>query len=171
MGASSDLRQRINHYLSQWRSMAPTRTVLEAAARNVVEWKNRTGAACIWEKAPLMVTATLDDGWGNGIQLIHLFAEAAGVRVFSLGLLQNVASVLTVCREKEPDLLGVTVLQLDTEEPLSAICRGLPSKTRVVAGGPVFSADPDLAARAGVFFVARNAADFWRFLLECEFPS
>jgi hypothetical protein len=67
-----------------------------------------------------------------------------------------------------PDFLGMTVLQFDTEDDLILITGNLPSKTRVIAGGPVFSADPELAGRTGVHFVAKNAADFISFMLKFD---
>ncbi len=134
-----------------------------------MEWKAFYGKAALWEKPPLLITATLDDGWGHGIQLIQHFADAAGVKVISLGLLQDVETIVAACQTQKPNLLGLTVLQFDTEEQLSHISRTKPKYTQIVAGGPVFSADPDLAKRTGVDFVAGNAADFWRFLLGYAF--
>ena len=40
----------------------------------------------------------------------------------------------------------------------------------MVVGGPIFAADPDLARRAGIDFVARNAAAFIAYLLDFQ-PS
>ncbi|MFZ5573450.1 MAG: cobalamin-dependent protein [Thermodesulfobacteriota bacterium] len=173
IGAAGSLRDRIACCLSQWRQSPanPSRSVLEATAREVLEWKKRNSTPGIWEKTPVLVTATLDDGWGHGIQLIQLFAEAAGMKVIPLGVLQEAEWVVSSCREIQPELLGLTVLQLDSEEQLTSICRRIPPDTTVVAGGPVFSADPALAARAGVAHVARNAADFWEFLLTCRFTK
>ena len=72
---------------------------------------------------------------------------------------------MSACRDLEPMLLGLTVLQFDTEEDLAFIARNIPATTRIVAGGPVFKADPDLAKRAGIHRVADDAADFLKFLL------
>lgn len=168
MGASAELGAKINAYLSQWNSVPPTRSELEIAVNRILEWKSIHSKAVLWKKSPFMITATLDDGWGHGIQLIQRFAEAAGVKVFSLGLLQKVEAVVAACQMNMPDILGLTVLQFDTEDQLLTISRSKPTHTRIVAGGPVFSADPDFACRTGVDFVARSAADFWRFLLQFQ---
>jgi hypothetical protein len=61
--------------------------------------------------------------------------------------------------------VGLTVLQLDSEPLLSTVAGGLPAGAAIVAGGPAFMIDPDLADRTGVFFVARDVTDFLRFLL------
>jgi len=48
------------------------------------------------------------------------------------------------------------------------ISKNLPSKTNIIAGGPVFTADPGFARRTGIHFVAKNVAYFIRFLLQFE---
>jgi methanogenic corrinoid protein MtbC1 len=117
-----------------------------------------------------MVTATLDDGLGQGLKIIETFAEAIGMRLVSLGLLQSAATIVNACRDEKPDFLGLTVLQFDTEEALTAIAGQLPKNTRIVAGGPAFSGDPDFAERTGTHYAARNVAAFLRFMLD-EAPS
>lgn len=124
-----------------------------------------SGGPGLWAPAPTMITATIDDGIGQGIDLIGRFAEAAGVRVEFLGLMQSPERIAQEARRRDADLAGVTVLQLDTEPVLLQIVRQLPQETRLIAGGPAFRVDPELAERVGVFFVARDAAAFLRFLL------
>jgi methylmalonyl-CoA mutase cobalamin-binding subunit len=111
-----------------------------------------------------MVTATLDDGFGFGLEVIHEWADALGLDVHRLGLLAPPERILAVCAARRPALLGLTVLQLDSEDALVDLGRHLPPPTVLVAGGPVFRALPDLAARANVGLVARHAGDFVRFL-------
>ena len=48
------------------------------------------------------------------------------------------------------------------------ISKNLPSKTKIIAGGPVFAADRGFAARAGIHFAAKNAAYFIQYLLQFE---
>lgn len=124
----------------------------------------------MWDPPPLMITATLDDGWGHGIEVIELCAKAAGLRVVSMGLLQAPDSIIAKCRELSPDLLGLTVLQLDSEPDLAVIREHLPPAVRVVAGGPPFQIDSEFAARAGVDFAARHVLDFLQFLLAFRNP-
>lgn len=166
MAFNEDLRGRINGYLKQWAAQGrPTRAGFEAAARSVMEWRISAAVSGLWATPPRMVTATLDDGWGNGLQLIHLFAEAAGVLVIPLGLMQSAETIISACRSHAADILGITVLQFDSEDDIKKIAAAIPAATRFVAGGPVFAADPELAERAGIDRVSRDAGDFWEFLL------
>ena len=142
-----------------------SRERFEAAAGELLAWRKAQGLSGLWEPAPLMVTATLDDAMGQGLSLIHRFAEAAGLRCHPLGLRVPVEKIVAACRERQPAFLGLTVLWLDAEDALAALCRRLPPETVCVAGGPAFRADPDLAASAGVHHVARDAAAFWEILL------
>jgi methanogenic corrinoid protein MtbC1 len=143
----------------------PSRTELAAAAAELEQWKTRQAVTGLWPEPPLMVTATLDDAMGHGLDLIHQYARLAGLQVMPLGLLQAAETVAAVCRNLEPTLLGLTVLQFDTEADLAFIAGHIPEATRIVAGGPVFKADPELAQRVGIHRVAADAADFLQFLL------
>jgi methylmalonyl-CoA mutase cobalamin-binding subunit len=163
----SILKQKLVQVLDTWENIGtPSRTGLKEAARELIAWKRETRVSGLWRVPRRMVTATIDDAWGNGIRLINLWAEAIGFDVHFLGVLQPPPIIIEKCREIQPDLLGLTVLQFDSEELLVTISRNLPSKTRIIAGGPLFSADPELAYRSGVHFVARNAADFIGFILD-----
>ncbi len=143
----------------------PARTELAAAVADIQAWKTKHQSAGLWPVPPLMVTATIDDAMGHGLDLIHQYADLAGLRVQPLGLLQSAEAIVAACREMEPELLGLTVLQFDSEDDLALIAQGIPVATRIVAGGPIFKADPELAQRAGVHRVAVDAADFLSFLL------
>jgi methanogenic corrinoid protein MtbC1 len=142
--------------------------MLEQAAGDLCEWKKKTGASGLWKNPPMMITATLDDGLGQGLEIIRLFSETAGIKIIDLGLLVTPEKIITVCKNNNPDLLGVTVLQFDSEEDILMISRSLPPKTKIIAGGPVFTADPEFARRTGIHFTAKNVAYFIRFLLQFE---
>jgi hypothetical protein len=161
-----DLRRKLENLLNRWRHEGlPSRSELQSLLREIADWKARTGQRGLWSRSPLMLTATLDDGWGHGLELIEACAGVAGVETQRLGLLLAPERIIAECRERQPHLLGLTVLQFDSEEALAVIHQGLPSQTRLLAGGPVFRIDPDFASRAGVHFVARNIADFLEYLL------
>ena len=115
-----------------------------------------------------MITATLDDGLGHGLEIVRMFSEAVGLEIIELGLLVTPEKIISACKKNNPDFLGLTVLQFDSEETILMISRNLPSKTRIIAGGPVFTADREFARRAGIHFAAKNVADFIRFLLQFE---
>ena len=160
------LRARLNQLVAELLANGrPARTELSAAVAEIQQWKREHHRTGLWTDPPLMVTATLDDALGHGLDLIHQYAELAGVRVKPLGLLQSAETVAAACRELKPALLGLTVLQFDTEEDLIQIARNIPETTRIVAGGPVFKADAELAGRVGIQRVAADAADFLNYLL------
>jgi methylmalonyl-CoA mutase cobalamin-binding subunit len=130
----------------------------------------QSGGRGLWPQAPRMMTATLDDGWGHGLQVIEALSNAVGVAVQRRGLLQTPAAIVKACREERPDLLGLTVLQFDSDEALLKITRALPTATTLVAGGAAFRYDSDFAKRTGTHVVARDGTAFLQFLLGYE-PS
>ena len=153
----------------KWQSKGlPSRSGLKKAAGDLREWKVKTGVSGLWDNPPLMITASLDDGLGHGLEVIRMFSETAGLEIIELGLLVTPDKIITACKKNEPDLFGLTVLQFDSEENILMISRNLPSKTKIIAGGPVFMADRGFARRTGIHFVAKNVAHFIRFLLEFE---
>jgi methylmalonyl-CoA mutase cobalamin-binding subunit len=161
-----DLEKKLRDLLAQWRQEGvPTRWKLQKVFEDVIQERSGSDVPGLWESPPVMLTATLDDGWGHGLQIIELCAQAAGLTVLSLGLLKEKEVIVAACAEHRPDLLGLTVLQFDSEPALNYITRRLPSQTRLIAGGPPFQIDPELADRSGVHFIARNVADFLEFIL------
>ncbi len=118
-----------------------------------------------------MATATIDDGWGHGLDVIERLAEAAGVRVERLGCLVPAARIAAHCRRHRPDLLGLTVLQFDADDAVAGIVQRLPPETTLVAGGAAYRYDPDFAHRTGTPHVARDGAAFLRFLVGYRPPA
>lgn len=135
-------------------------------AAELSEWKQGHQVTGLWpEPAPLMLTATLDDGIGIGLDLIHRYVQVLGLRLIPLGLLQSPDAIIQACRQYQPDYLGITILQLDSDDDLAYLGKHLPADTRLIAGGPVFRYDPDMAERCGVHFVARDVSHFISFML------
>lgn len=162
----SDFRRKVESLAAQWQqSGLPSRAVVEEKSKELSSQRTLNGGRGLWEAPPLMVTATLDDGLGQGLMIIQQFAEAVGMRILPLGLMQSPEHIISVCQKEKPDFLGLTILQFDTEEELTAIARAVPSSTRLICGGPVFNADSDLAGRSGVHFVARHVGVFLRIVL------
>ncbi|MGD8368153.1 MAG: cobalamin B12-binding domain-containing protein [Desulfobacterales bacterium] len=158
-----DLRQAVESLLLDWETggMPSRETLMEQAAALCLQRGDRG----LWEPAPTMLTATIDDGIGQGIDLIGRFAAAVGMQVTCAGLLLSPARILEEARRACADLVGLTVLQLDSEPELAAVARGLAPRTMLVAGGPAFRLDAEMAERAGVGFVAASVVDFLGFLL------
>lgn len=161
-----ELRAVLERTLADWREYGlPPRWTLHNQVKELIARREGAGILSIWDAPVRMFTATLDDGWGHGLELVEDCARAAGASVRRIGLLQPAEAVLTECRQDPPDLLGLTVLQFDSEDDLRRIADGIPSSTHLLAGGPVFSIDPEFRSRTGVPHVAGNLADFLDFLL------
>ena len=143
----------------------PGRNALLDTAKALQSWKQKNNLKGLWSISPLFLTATLDDAWGHGLDLIESYARVLGLRVVRLGLLMSAEEVIASCRKMKPDYLGMTVLQFDSEEDLCQVGCHLPEKTELIVGGPIFKADPDIAANAHVRFVAKDITDFVTFFL------
>ena len=160
------LKEKLHRISQRWISDGlPPYQQLISTADELSEWKRDHHVNGIWPKRPLMISATLDDGIGQGISIIERYAAIVGLEVNHLGLLQKPTTIIEECRRCQPDLLGLTILQLDTEDDLAQVGHNLPAKTCLIAGGPVFRFDPDMARRCGVNYTATNLAYFVRYLL------
>lgn len=162
---NATLRQRLTVAVAAWRQTPPARTEMAAAAEALMEWRARTGAPGLWERPPRMVTATIDDSMGHGLDLIHRFARLAGIDLHPLGLMVPAGIITAACRRLAPAWLGMTLLQFDSEPIVAGIRAALPPSTRLIAGGPLFKVDPDLATRCGIDAVLPSAAAFAAYLL------
>lgn len=163
------LRDKLNSLSREWMASGlPSGAALRQAADGLTLWKQTHGVTGIWPRIPLMMTATIDDGIGQGIEIISMYAKVAGLRVRSLGLMQQPDHIIDTCRNQRPSILGLTILQLDSDDVLARIGHHLPPETALVAGGPVFKYDPDMALRCGVTYAAANVADFIDYLLKWE---
>jgi methylmalonyl-CoA mutase cobalamin-binding subunit len=165
--AYDDFRMAVGRLANQWMATGlPSRQGLDEVAENLECLRERLTVKGLWKQPPSMVTATLDDGLGQGLAVIEKYAAAVGIRLIPLGLMQTPEAVIDACNRHQPDFLGLTILQFDTEDDLTCIANHLPRKTRIVAGGPVFDGDPDFASRTGTHYAAKNVADFLRYMLE-----
>lgn len=161
------MRRAVIDILQHWerRDRPPTRDDYLTGARALEALRLDAGGRGLWPQPPRMITATLDDGWGHGLDVIEALAAAVGATVQRLGLLQPPETIAAACRARRPDLLGLTVLQFDSDEGLLRIVEALPPGTTLVAGGAAFRYDPDFAARTGTPVVARDGWAFLEFLL------
>ena len=164
---SPSIRPLIESLLQRWeREGLPSHQTLKETADRLVREGRQQGLSGLWTAPPLMITATLDDGIGQGIDLIHRYARAAGMQVRFLGRMPSKEMIVAECTLQRPRLLGVTLLQVDSEEMLRWIGEQIPDRTLLIGGGAAFSTDDELAARCGVDFVAGDVSGFLRFLLE-----
>lgn len=162
-----ELQVRLRELVKDWnradRSF-PSHSELESSGRNLLEWKRTEKIMGLWDDPPLLVSTTLDDGIGQGLRIINMFSEVAGLMVMPIGLLQPPEKIIDACNMNSPDILGMTVLQFDSEEMILKIRREIDPGIQIVAGGPVFRADSAFAERTGVDFVAKNVASFLEYL-------
>ena len=162
------MRIKIETLLAQWKRRAPTRQGYLEAAGQLAACRQQSGHTDLWPRPIRMLTATVDDGWGHGLEVIQTLAEAVGVQVAPLGVLQAPEAIVAACRRRGPDLLGLTILQFDSDDAVRHIVAHLPATTTLVAGGAAYQYDPDFAARTRTPYVARHGAAFLRFLLHYQ---
>ncbi|MBI9076159.1 MAG: hypothetical protein JEZ02_12170 [Desulfatibacillum sp.] len=159
------LREKLDSLIACFTNKKATRSEMEDGIQTVLEWKQASGVVGLWNPPPVMVTATLDDGMGHGLELIHLYARAAGLKLVELGLLQAPDLIIKKCHEVQARVLGLTVLHQFSDEDAVRIGQAIPEQTLFIAGGAAFFHDPDLAEEARVDYVAKDALAFLRFLL------
>ena len=162
----TDFKEKLNDCIQNLKQIPPTRETFLNTAEDLTAWRTAHHHPGLWQSPPLMLTATIDDGWGHGLEIIEKLAAAAGVRVQRLGLLQSADRIITACREQSPDFLGLTVLQFDSDDTVAAIVRDLPASTLLIAGGAAYQYDDDFAERTGTSVVIKNGAAFLRFLMQ-----
>ena len=164
---TQELRKRLRHISRGWIDRGlPTRQRLEQTVLELTDWKVQNQVQGIWAQSPRMISATLDDGMGYGLALIEQYAAIMGISVNHLGLLQKPEKIIAACNQEKPDFVGLTVLQLDSDDDLAKVGLNLPPGTCLIAGGPVFQYDPDMATRCAVDHVAKNVAHFIDYLLD-----
>lgn len=160
------LHERLSALAREWRASGlPSFSALMAMADRLDRWKGAHRVTGVWGKGPVMVTATLDDALGQGLQIIDRYATVMGATVLRAGLYLKPEQIITTCRQYRPDYLGMTVLQFDTEDDIRTIRENISPDIRIIAGGPVFTADPGLAGQVGIYFVASDLSAFIDFML------
>jgi methylmalonyl-CoA mutase cobalamin-binding subunit len=163
--AGQRFRAQLQCLSDQWKNNGlPSALELDRVANQLEADKKKGGIQGIWRQKPMMVTATIDDGLGQGLNIIHRYAAVLGLKIHPLGLMQPPEKIIEACLHHRPRFLGMTVLQLDSDDDIARISRQLPPETTLIAGGPVFKFDTDMAARCGIHFVAANVACFIDFI-------
>lgn len=167
LGNRKRLSGKLNQLSQKWcREGLPSRQQIENICINLSAWKKAHNIPGLWQPAPLLLTATLDDAMGMGLDLIESYAALAGMHVKRLGLLMKKEEVVAACRARQPEFIGLTMLHLDSEEALAHIGKNLPESTQLIAGGPALRHDPDLAVRCNIAFVAGHVGHFLDYLLK-----
>lgn len=168
MNENSDLlRHKLSGILDEWQVCDfPSRYEIEASAHELLDWKQANGIISLWDRRVTMLTATLDDALGQGIKIIEMFAEIAGIEVTPLGILQSPDTIIASCTELRPSFLGLTVLRTYAYDDLLHIGKSIPATVKlIVGGGPFLQTETELIEKAGVDFIARDITSFLDFLL------
>lgn len=146
-----------------------SRNRVMSTGRQLVRWKQQHDISGLWHKAPVLVTATLDDGLGMGLDLIELYAAVAGMRVERLGLLMDSDTLVQQCQASRPDFLGLTVLREDAMELLDTqIAPAVLPETTILAGGPAFKLLPLKERREKPYVILPDLTAFVRYVLSLD---
>ena len=134
----------------------------------LLAWKKEENISGIWKKKPKMITATLEDGVGQGLKMIHLFSQVAGIEIVPLGLMQKEEAIINACIKQAPDFLGMTILQFNSEELLTHIIDHISKETKVVVGGPIFKMmdEEDLSKKR--YIVLNTVSAYLDFLINWQ---
>jgi len=163
----SEVHARVSALLATWETSGlPGRSTLHDIADALLLWRSDNKIPGLWQQPPCMVGATLDDAWGLGIELILKYARVLGMKTRFLGTLLPWAQIVAACQDIRPDYLGLTVLQLDSEDDLALLRTRVPGDVQIIAGGPAFRFDDELQARVGIDHVAKDLAAFLQFFLQ-----
>ena len=168
---SSLVREKLSDLVRQWQvDGTPSKYAFEFITSDLFEWKEANSISSgLWPTPPTMITATLDDFVGQGIETIEFFAKFAGMEVTSLGVMQPVETIVEECTERRPTLLGLTVLRTFVFEDLIYIGQNIPSSTLlIVGGGPCLQSEPEIATQANLHLVAKDVKDFIEFMLNFQ---
>jgi methylmalonyl-CoA mutase cobalamin-binding subunit len=140
-------------------------TQFYSMGEKLLAWKSQENIEGLWSNPPKMITATIDDGIGQGLKMIHLFSRVAGISLIQLGLLQSMDTIINVCKKEQPRFLGLTILQFDTEEILNDLISQIPDTIQVLVGGPIFNKIPESALENKKYIPFNNVCDYLNFLL------
>lgn len=118
-GNRNQLRGKLCQLCQKWcREGLPSRQQIENMYINLSAWKKTHNLPGLWQPPPLLLTATLDDAIGMGLDLIESYAVLAGMHVKRLGLLMKKEDLVAACLARQPEFIGLTILHLDSEEAL-----------------------------------------------------
>lgn len=158
-------RDEVQALLRAWREDGvPPRWQLREQLRKLQQRRVALQIASIRRNPPTIATATIDDGWGHGIETVALCAAALGLPVHALGLQVRPAAIGAACVRLAPHYLALTVLRTESESRLREVVRQVPAPTRVIVGGAFAQTAPHLCRQLGVI-PARSLADLLALLL------
>lgn len=165
------LGDRLQILVENWRALGlPSHSELLALADQIATEVPGSADGLWAPHRPLLLTATMDDGIGQGLQIVERYARLVGMRVQALGLNCSVNEIVMASQKASPQMIGLTVLQWDTLEEITALRRVLPETVALVIGGPIFRRHPLVALKSGVDAVAGGIGEFVEYLLNWSPP-
>ncbi|WP_143083095.1 hypothetical protein [Thermodesulforhabdus norvegica] len=155
-------RNEVLGVIRRWelRGLPPRWTLINT----LKELKKRrdTVVASLFESPPLILTATLDDGWGVGIEVIHAACDVLGIPYVFLGLIVSPEVIIRKCEELRPGVLGLTVLHESSLMDLKSLDQNLPENVLILVGGMWI----DCREFSRRLKYLKNVLDFMKFFLE-----
>jgi methylmalonyl-CoA mutase cobalamin-binding subunit len=163
------LRKILDEFISNWKNDPKTSWAhIYSVGKQLLEWKTHQNIVGLWKYPPKIITATMDDGMGQGLKMIHLFSRVAGLEIVHLGLMQSPKKIINECQKQNPDFLGMTILQFETEELLKTIIPQIPKQMQVLVGGPIFNTMPDNALQNKKYHSFNHISEYLHFLCNYE---
>ncbi len=160
------LKKEILRELADLEKKPCSRERLVSWAEKFIDYKKTRNFTGFFKTPQTMLTATIDDGLGMGIELISLYAKVAGIDIIKLGIMLSAEEIIEGCNRYMPDYLGLTVLQFDTQDELIKIADKIDKNIKIIAGGPVFSLNTNFLKESKVNYTAKNAPDFLRIIIK-----
>ncbi len=144
MAVASD-RERfldmLEERLRRWRAQGlPPRWSLLQELQELVALRSSLGVRHPLGRFLHLLTATLDDGWGMGIDMIHHACGVLGLSYRFVGLAKTPEEVVLHCRGERPDVVALTVLLDDTVAMVKHLRAILPGSIPLFVGGPASEA-------------------------------
>ncbi len=125
--------------LSFWQKKGlPPRWSLLQELKNLASLRLSMNISHVLPKRVSIVTATIDDGWGMGLEIIHLACDVLGIEYKFIGLMRKPEEILGHLLKEQPRFLGITLLQEDSIPLLQYIHDSTPEDLLILAGGPAF---------------------------------
>ncbi|MEJ5299511.1 MAG: cobalamin-dependent protein [Thermodesulforhabdaceae bacterium] len=158
--------EAVREKLEIWeKSGIPPRWSLLEELKKLQSLRISLGLSSICENPPRLITATLDDGWGLGIEVIHMACNALGIPYNFLGLMKTPEEIVDACASDPPDIVGVTVIQEDSAEELLRLRRLLQPNILILAGGPGLK-DPAEISHENNLIIVKNVSHFIRMIID-----
>ena len=160
--ARDTFRSELRKLAECWDIKCPPRWTMLKTLEELAEKRIKLSIKTVLDRESLILTATIDDGWGLGLELIHKACDVLGLPYRFLGLLLTPEEIIDACGEVQPNFLGLTILHDSSKNTLHRIVSEVPEDTIVFIGGSNFFEEAFFPRR--VIFVP-NVAYFIRFFV------